>query len=59
MRSATFIIFSQQILIDRLLQDFNLNPTLKLFFYPLVTASNNKEILQYFWIKLIVAETEN
>ena len=40
-RSARSTIFSQQIQVDRLLQVFNVNSSLKLFSCPLVTASNN------------------
>ena len=35
-----FTIFSQQILVDKLLQVFNLNLQLKLLFYLLVTVNN-------------------
>ena len=40
-KSAISTIFSQQILVDRLLQVFNFNLPLRLPSYPLVIASNN------------------
>ena len=41
MKSAGSIKFSQQILCDKLLQVFNLNPLLKLLYYSQVTTYNN------------------
>ena len=40
-KSAISTTFSQQILVDRLLQVFNFNLPLRLPFYPLVIANNN------------------
>ena len=57
MKSARSIKFSQQILGDKLLQVFNLNPLLKLLYYPQATAYNNlpfmiccESILKMLWM---------
>ena len=57
MKSARSIKFSQQILCDKLLQVFNLNPLLKLLYYSQVTTYNNlsfiiccESIIKMLWI---------